>query len=145
WRSHRPGFTTRYSGSRTPRTSGAASASAPTRSTSSTTWALRGTRHTNRFELRGGFFRLATGHGNNIGTGSSYLSFHPFGGDATAAFIAANCDILARQTISPPDTTAAQGSPGRLSRISRPSPSLSALLTEPASAIRTFADLVAAL
>jgi hypothetical protein len=38
---------------------------------------------------------VTTGHDNNIGTESSHFSFHPFGGDATAAFIAANRHIFA--------------------------------------------------
>jgi hypothetical protein len=47
-----------------------------------------------QLELQGGFFWVAAGHDNNIGTESSYFSFHPFGGDATAAFIAANPGIF---------------------------------------------------
>jgi hypothetical protein len=48
-----------------------------------------------QLEMQGGYFWVATGHDNNIGTESSYFSFHPFGGDATAAFIAANPGIFA--------------------------------------------------
>jgi hypothetical protein len=56
-----------------------------------------------QLEMQGGYFWVATGHDNNIGTESSYFSFHPFGGDATAAFIAANRGIFAggRQGLRP--------------------------------------------
>ena len=47
-----------------------------------------------QLELQGGFFWIGVGLDNNIGTDSSYFSFHPFGGDATTSFKAANPAIF---------------------------------------------------
>jgi hypothetical protein len=47
--------------------------------------------------IQGGYFWIGAGLDNNIGTGTSYFTLHPFGGDATAAFIEANSHIFRGQ------------------------------------------------
>jgi hypothetical protein len=48
-------------------------------------------------ELQGGFFWVGIGHDNNLGTEGNFFTLHPFGGDATAAFMAANPTIFRRR------------------------------------------------
>ena len=50
-----------------------------------------------RLELQGGFFWVGTGHDNNLGTEGNFCTVHPFGGDATQAFLAANPSIVRRR------------------------------------------------
>jgi hypothetical protein len=47
--------------------------------------------------IQGGYFWVGAGLDNNIATGSSYFTLHPFGGDATTAFIEANPQIFRGQ------------------------------------------------
>lgn len=44
--------------------------------------------------IQGGYFWVAAGLDNNFGTGTTYFAIHPFGGDATKAFIDANTQIF---------------------------------------------------
>jgi len=50
-----------------------------------------------RLELQGGFFWVGKGQENNLGTEGNFTTVHPFGGDATAALIAANPAIFRRR------------------------------------------------
>jgi hypothetical protein len=44
--------------------------------------------------IQGGYFWVAAGLDNNLGTGTTYFSLHPFGANATQAFIEANPQIF---------------------------------------------------
>jgi hypothetical protein len=46
-----------------------------------------------QLDLQGGYYWVGTGLENNVGSDSSYFSFHPFGGDATQAFFDANTHL----------------------------------------------------
>jgi hypothetical protein len=46
-----------------------------------------------QLDLQGGYYWVGTGLDNNVGSDSSYFSFHPFGGDATQAFFDANTHL----------------------------------------------------
>jgi Zonular occludens toxin (Zot) len=48
-----------------------------------------------QLDLQGGFFWVASGHDNNIGTETTPFALHPFGGNATEAFMNANPEIFA--------------------------------------------------
>lgn len=45
--------------------------------------------------IQGDYFWVCAGQDNNLATGSTYFSLHPFGGNATQAFIEANQHIFA--------------------------------------------------
>lgn len=47
-----------------------------------------------RLMMQGGYFWIGIGLDNNIGTEGTYFAVHPFGGDATKAFINANPNIF---------------------------------------------------
>lgn len=47
-----------------------------------------------QLEVQGGYFWVASGMDNNIGTEGTYFTLDPFGGDATTAFIEANPHIF---------------------------------------------------
>lgn len=47
--------------------------------------------------IQGGYFWVGAGMDNNIGTGSSYFTLHPFDGDATKTFIESNPHIFRGQ------------------------------------------------
>jgi hypothetical protein len=53
-----------------------------------------GLREYDRLMLQGGYFWLGIGQDNNIGSENMYFAIHPFGGDATNAFIDANAHIF---------------------------------------------------
>jgi hypothetical protein len=44
--------------------------------------------------IQGGYFWVAVGLDNNLSTGTNYFTLHPFGGNATRAFIEANSHIF---------------------------------------------------
>jgi hypothetical protein len=44
--------------------------------------------------IQGGYFWVAAGLDNNFSTGTAYFTLHPFGGDATQAFMQANPHIF---------------------------------------------------
>jgi hypothetical protein len=50
--------------------------------------------------IQGGYFWVAAGLDNNLSTGTDYFTFHPFGGDATKAFIQANPHIFGQPAVA---------------------------------------------
>jgi DNA helicase HerA-like ATPase len=53
-----------------------------------------------RLSMQGGYFWIGVGQDNNIGTEGTYFSVHPFGGNATEAFIAANPQVFGQVMVS---------------------------------------------
>jgi DNA helicase HerA-like ATPase len=49
-----------------------------------------------QLQIQGGYFWVGMSLNNNLGSGSSYFSLHPFGGNATQAFMDANPHIFGR-------------------------------------------------
>jgi hypothetical protein len=49
-----------------------------------------------QLQIQGGYFWVGVGLDSNLGTGATYFTLHPFGGDATTAFIEANPHIFGR-------------------------------------------------